>query len=217
VGFELSHLLVFTIPGAPVVDRLARAGLLTGTPNDHPGQGTANRRVFFANAYVEFLFPTDKDALASELVTPTGLGPRFRGGCPLGAALRGAAGESPSFPTWHYRPPYLPEGASILMASSSGVAQEPLIFVVPFGQRPDLLPSDRAQPLDHPAGPRSIRSILLAGPWPVPPSPALEALAAVPDITVRNQVDYHVQVVLTPGPGNTVLDLRPDAPMVVSW
>ena len=200
-----------------MVDRLAGAGFLTGTPSDHPGQGTANRRVFFANAYLEFLFPTDPDALASHLVAPTGIGPRFRGGCPLGAALRGVAGQSPSFPTWQYRPPYLPKGASILMATSSGVAQEPLIAVVPFGQRPDRWSPDRAQPLDHPAGVRLIRSVRWAGPWPVPPSPALEALAAVPDVTVATEGEYHVHVVLYPGPGNQFLDLRPDVPMLVSW
>lgn len=46
---ELDHILIFTGFGAPVVDRIVDAGFTEGTPNDHPGQGTANRRVFFAS------------------------------------------------------------------------------------------------------------------------------------------------------------------------
>ena len=78
MDLELDHLIVFTDPGAPVVDHLERAGFRAGTANDHPGQGTANRRVFFANAYMEFVFVTDPDALASPLVVPTGLEPGWR-------------------------------------------------------------------------------------------------------------------------------------------
>jgi hypothetical protein len=214
---ELDHVIVFTVPGAPVVDRLVEAGFAAGTPNNHPGQGTANRRVFFANAFLEFLFPTDREALASDLVAPTGLLPRFGDGCPLGAVLRTVHGQSPPFPTWDFRPPYLPDGVSIAMAASSNVSAEPLIAIIPFGRRPDGLPSERAQSLDHPAGPRSIRSARLAGPWPEPVSAALTALGAVPGVTVARQPDYDVRVFLEPGEGGHTLDLRPDAPILMSW
>ena len=219
VDLELDHLIVFTDPGAPVVDHLERAGFRAGTPNDHPGQGTANRRVFFDNAYMEFVFVTDPDALASPQpqVVPTGLGPRFEVGCALGVALRAITGHSPGFPSWQYRPPYLPAGASILMATSSNEIREPLIAVVPFGQRPDRYPSDRAQPLGHPAGPRSIRSLHLAGPWPVPTSPALTVLAAVPEVTVTDRSHYQVQVLLGPGREDHIVDLRPAVPMLLLW
>jgi hypothetical protein len=217
VNLELDHLIVFTDPAAPVVDRLEQAGFRAGSPNDHPGQGTANRRVYFANAYLEFIFVTDPNTLASPLVVPTGLGPRFEGGCPLGTMLRSVTGGSPGFPTWQYRPPYLPESTSILMATSSYEAREPLIAVISSGQRPDRYPPDRAQPLDHPAGPRSIRSVHLAGPWPVPTSPALTVLAAVPDFTVTGGTVYQAQVLLEPGRGDHVVDLRPEAPMLLSW
>jgi hypothetical protein len=173
--------------------------------------------VFFANAYVEFLFVTDRDALTSSLVLPTGLGPRFEGGCPMGVALRAVNGHSPCFPSWQYRPPYLPAGASILMATSSNEARELLIAVVPFGQRPDRYPSDRAQPLDHPAGPQSIRSLHLAGPWPLPTSQALTVIAAVPGVMVARGTVYEVKVLLEPGRGDHVVDLRPQAPMLLSW
>jgi hypothetical protein len=46
----LDHLFICTSSGAPEAERLAEFGLIEGTPNCHPGQGTANRRFFFHNA-----------------------------------------------------------------------------------------------------------------------------------------------------------------------
>jgi hypothetical protein len=106
---ELDHVLFFTSPGAPVVDRLVRAGFREGSRNTHPGQGTANRRLFFANAYLEFPFPVEHAELRSALVEPTGILARFEGGCPLGVALRSTVpGPHAPFPTWDFTPPYLP-------------------------------------------------------------------------------------------------------------
>jgi len=34
-------------------------GLTEGTRNDHPGQGTANRRFFFSNTALELLYVSD--------------------------------------------------------------------------------------------------------------------------------------------------------------
>ncbi len=44
---ELDHFFILTDPGAPQAELLTEIGLVEGTPNDHPGQGTANRRFFF--------------------------------------------------------------------------------------------------------------------------------------------------------------------------
>jgi hypothetical protein len=39
--------------GAPEAEALLRVGLREGAGNTHPGQGTACRRFFFENAYLE--------------------------------------------------------------------------------------------------------------------------------------------------------------------
>jgi transcriptional regulator with XRE-family HTH domain len=44
---EIDHLFVCTSPGAPEADPLLAMGFIEGAPNRHPGQGTANRRIFF--------------------------------------------------------------------------------------------------------------------------------------------------------------------------
>jgi hypothetical protein len=55
---ELHHLFVCAAPGAPEAEELVRFGLREGPPNQHPGQGTANRRFAFSNAMIEVLWVT---------------------------------------------------------------------------------------------------------------------------------------------------------------
>jgi hypothetical protein len=55
----LDHVIVFCSTGAPEADDLVRLGLREGLPNTHPGQGTANCRFFFQNAYLELLWVSD--------------------------------------------------------------------------------------------------------------------------------------------------------------
>lgn len=49
----IDHLFVCCAPGAPEADTLVGLGFHEGSGNTHPGQGTANRRFFFRNAYLE--------------------------------------------------------------------------------------------------------------------------------------------------------------------
>src|ERR1035441_10453791 len=51
---------VCTAPGAPAGDQLVWFGLREGPSNPHPGQGTANRRFFFANAVLELVWVCDR-------------------------------------------------------------------------------------------------------------------------------------------------------------
>ena len=52
---ELDHIFVWTTCGAPEADCLRDFGLVEGSANRHPGQGTACRRFFFHNAMIELL------------------------------------------------------------------------------------------------------------------------------------------------------------------
>jgi len=61
MGIELDHLFVCTAPGAPQAEDLVQFGLLEGPPNQHPGQGTANRRFSFKNAMIELLWVSDAE------------------------------------------------------------------------------------------------------------------------------------------------------------
>jgi len=50
MAIELDHLFICVSIRAPEADRLAAFGLTEGTPNTHPGQGTACRRFFLGKA-----------------------------------------------------------------------------------------------------------------------------------------------------------------------
>jgi hypothetical protein len=60
MAIEFDHLFVFTTVNAPEVDDILASGFTEGTSNLHPGQGTANRRIFFHNAMLEFLWIADE-------------------------------------------------------------------------------------------------------------------------------------------------------------
>jgi len=73
MGIELDHLFVCTAPGAPQAEDLVQFGLLEGPPNQHPGQGTANRRFSFKNAMIELLWVSDAEESQSEFTRGTQL------------------------------------------------------------------------------------------------------------------------------------------------
>ena len=76
---ELDHLFVMTAAGAPEADALAAHGFVEGAPNRHPGQGTANRRFFFGNAFLEFLWVEDEAEAQGDVVARTRLFDRWQG------------------------------------------------------------------------------------------------------------------------------------------
>jgi hypothetical protein len=59
MNLQLDHVFILVESGAQIVDRLLELGFQEGPSNTHPGQGTANRRVYFANGMVEFLWVRD--------------------------------------------------------------------------------------------------------------------------------------------------------------
>jgi hypothetical protein len=94
MAVELDHLFVFTSIGAPEVAPLLEWGLIEAQSNIHPGQGTDCRRVFFHNAYLEFLWVHDQQEAQSEIANPLHLVERWRyqhtGSSPFGLILRPA-------------------------------------------------------------------------------------------------------------------------------
>ena len=77
--FELDHLFLWARMGGLEADRLVAFGLTEGEPNTHLGQGTACRRFFFRNAYLEVLWVHDPIEAEAEAVRPAGLWARWCG------------------------------------------------------------------------------------------------------------------------------------------
>lgn len=170
--FELDHVFLAVSRGAPEIETLLAAGFAEGPPNTHPGQGTACRRIFFDNAYLELLWLEDEAEASAPSVERTGLARRLAclpGLSRLGLGLRSAGGEDSALPvrTGSYSPPYLPAGVSIEVAASSRKLHEPLLFFVP-GPRRGSRPGG-----PHPNGAERMTDVTLGLPGDGPASDEL--------------------------------------------
>ena len=221
---ELDHLFVATAVGAPEAARLIEFGLVEGAPNTHPGQGTANRRFFFADAFLELVWVADPAEAQSDLVRRTGLWERLsgrvEGASPFGVGLRpaGAQGGLIPIPTWEYRPPYLPDPLVIHIGENSDVAAEPLVFYIAFGRRADSDHSERRQPLEHPAGLRAITRVRISGPRNGAPSATLRAAeAACAALSFAVADEPLLEIGFDGETRSEMADFRADLPLVLRW
>jgi len=221
MSLAIDHVFVCTAVGAPEAERLAAAGFAEGAPNVHPGQGTACRRFFFGNAYLELLWVDDARAARDARTAATRLWDRWSGRsdgrtCPFGVAVRLPADAPLPFPAWPYRPRYLPPGVAIPVATNADALHEPMLFALPFGRRPDAVPAAERQPLVHAGGVGALTRVAIHGPAAAP-SAALAALVAA------GVVDHHpaARPALVLGfDGETAgraLDLGPALPLVLRW
>ena len=115
-------------------------GFTEGSGNTHPGQGTANRRFFFDNFMLEFLFVSDHEEVQSERTRRTRLWDRLERQdpevSPFGIIFKPSGGEAPAapFPTWPYTPAYLPPGLAMEVGEGTSL-YEPELFYLPFMNR----------------------------------------------------------------------------------
>jgi hypothetical protein len=211
MAFEFDHAFVFVEAGAPDADILAAAGLVEGAPNIHPGQGTQNRRFFFQNGMIEFLWVHSTEEARSVPIARTRLLERFRykltGACPFGIGLSRTKGEMKNSPfnTWPYRPPYLPGGVKIAVADVSQSPEKLFAFVVPGdGSRPKWY------------GDVSIRKVQVRYPaWDF--SDFGDHLGSDGLVSLSHGTDPFMQVSLNMEREAQRIDLRPSTPLVIEW
>ena len=220
---EFDHIFVWTSPGGEQEARaLTEFGLSEGTPNTHPGQGTACRRFFFRNAYLELLWITDPAEAQSATIQPTHLWERWnaRGAaCPFGLCFRPGAQDNGGipFPTWEYRPPYLPDSWSFHAGTNAGVLNEPVLFYLPFTRRPDSQSAPREQVMDHATGLRELARIELISPHVDGLSPAFEVLLDTGVVRRRDGAGHFVELGFDGESKGRVADFRPGLPIVFRW
>ena len=212
---ELDHILIFCARGAPEAAALIKHGLLEGSGRSHRGQGTANRCFSFANAYLELLWVENATEAQNEQTLPTQLWDRWRhrsdGGCPFGFAFRPGSDPTsvPPFPTWSYRPSYLPPDLSIEIGRDLQ-ATEPLLFHLPFARNRRPPPSE---PTNHPAQISELTALRLSLPTNTPPSPGMRSLVPAGLIHTVRPCEYLLEIQFA-GNRTEDLDLRPVLPVV---
>jgi len=212
---ELDHVFVCCDVGAPEAALLAERGLREGSSNTHPGQGTANRRFSFANAYLELLWVSDPAEAQTAAVLPTGLwehwSRRASGACPFGLVFRprpDSVAEAP-FPTWSYGPAYLPSGFSIEVGRDTALS-EPQLFYLPFARRRD---HSGREPTAHAAGIDRITRVSVSTPSEHEPSQTLALALAAGLFAIRRGPAYLLELGFD-GKGTAPIDLRPDLPLL---
>jgi len=216
MSIELDHVFAMCAIGAPEAEALVRAGIREGSPNTHPGQGTACRRFFFEGAYLELLWVEDEKEARNARTRPTRLWERWVGrdaGCsPFGIVLRPEGAAGPPFPTWAYHPAYLPPELAIDIAVGSPLA-EPESFFLGFAGGAGRGP---AQPTDHELPLGRVRSLRVDMPSAVPLSPAARALERLQIASFTAPRPSFLQIVFE-GEGRTLLDLRPQLPLALRF
>jgi hypothetical protein len=216
------HVIVFTAEQAPEGASLLDAGLVEGSPNVHPGQGTANRRFFFESGFLELLWVHDEREARSSLVAPTKLWDRWagrgRGANPFGICFSSAEGvESLPFQTWAYRPEYLSDGRCMFFPVDQPLS-EPEIFVLSWPQDQS---SANMQPTRHPLGLREMRTVSIGLPVPAAISGALRAMSDAGIVGVHHSAEPELviefsslvnQQVGVPALGLTIVGRQPSSP-----
>ncbi|WP_317205894.1 VOC family protein [Janthinobacterium sp.] len=214
---EIDHIFIRVKRGAPEAKALRQFGLTEGSPNTHTGQGTANRRFFFDNAFIELLWLEDAEAASSELTRPTLLLERLTPGAdevsPFGVCFRPSAQEAKSapFPSWQYRPVYLPPGLAVDVASAP--PSEPMWFFLAFGSRPDAAPALKRQPLQAAAGLGAISALRIVAPH----TGDSAGVAAMAGIALEEGAEHLLEISFDDAASGRSYDFRPRLPLVFKW
>ncbi len=211
--FELDHLFVCTDVGAPRAEMLIQYGFTEGPSNQHPGQGTANRRFFFSNAMVELIWVNDAAEAQSPNSRRTLLWERWRDRekvSPFGICMRPTGDqEAPSpFPGWEYRPAYLPDPMSMRIGEA-GVL-EPMWVYLGFMRRSH----HEQHQVEHRNGAHEITALTLTTPFALR-SPASRIVIESGVLTARYGAESLLEIEFDHGHQKSSMDLRPHLPLIL--
>ena len=168
---ELDHVFIFTQEHERLASSLQEFGLIEGTANVHSGQGTACRRFFFHNAYLELVWVVNEEEIKSAAIAKAKLWERSQYHltkyCPFGLCFRTTNRLSNSITllfddAWRYYSNFLLEGQFANIASNEDFPAEPMLFEMPFfAVAPKDYPLEKQQPLDHKKGFKEITQVSL--------------------------------------------------------
>jgi len=225
---ELDHIFIFTHQAEQVADTLKTFGLSEGTANVHAGQGTACRRFYFQNAYLELAWVTDEKEIKTPVIERTKLWERsqyeFTKYCPFGLCFRTEQPSSHSISLyfedgWRYHSEYLPQGQYANIASNENFPAEPMLFEMPFfGIAPKDYPLEKQQPLAHAKGYRELTKVTLTLPAPVNNlSPALKKVLNESRVHLSEGETYLVTLEFDAGKQGDLQDFTARIPLIITW
>jgi hypothetical protein len=207
------HFFILTSPGTPAAQRLIDIGLIEGSSNRHPGQGTANRRFFLANSTLELLYVSDVHESDHGPAAKLGFNQRLRdnNASPFGLIVRSDpdSGLSP-FPGWRYYPQYFTDDQCFHVGENASQLQEPLCICMPVNLPRSARPATAENADWH------LTELRIDIPLPAA-SLALQTVAKCAPISLRLDRPHHLELVFNKAQQGQQCDLRPDLPMTVRW
>ena len=216
----VDHVFICTSIGAPGAERLRQFGLVEGSPNRHPGQGTACRRFFFRNTMLELIWVHDAVEVQSDQTRRTMLWERWseagRATSPFGIILRPPpeTREECPFPSWEYRPASMPD---LRLHIAEGVGpKEPMWCYMETARPPADAPPERRQPLEHPSGLREITGVRIVSPW-LEETTITHAMTRAGVISSKTAREHLLELQFDGGLHGKRMDFRPDLPLVFTW
>lgn len=209
----LDHFFILTAPGAPGADLVSSIGLIEGTANHHPGQGSSNRRFFLANSCLEFLYLRDADEAEN------GPGKRLRfaerltdaKASPFGLIVK-QVNESidTPFPGWQYCPDYFRADQCFQVGENSDLLQEPLCICMPANlPRPENSPP--------PENPDWFLTGLRISVPVTQASPPLASIAKCRGISLSLDEPHLLELEFNQAQAGRLQDLQPALPLIIRW
>ena len=210
---QLDHIFVLASPGAPEADALCELGLVEGAPNQHPGQGTSNRRFFLANTTLEFLFIQN----VAEAMNGAGRNLKLleraidTNASAVGLVTRWFGDQSsPDYPFWEYYPDYFADPMCFYVGKNSDNFEEPLCICMPT-----------ALPLPiNPPAPNNSDWSLSEAEICIPAIFASETLSRYSEcdkVTLVLGEEHRLKLVFNRAEKANKLSLLPDLPLIIEW
>ena len=210
---ELDHFLILTGPGAPLAELVCDIGLTEGPRNDHPGQGTANRRFFFSNSALELLYVRDANEAANGRGSRMCIVERANNtdASPFGLIVK-ETGEPTNvpFPGWRYCPEYFRTDQCFHVGENSGLLEEPLCICMP--RNAPLLDAQLKL-----VNPQMVVTELRISVPVIRPSATLEAVADCDRIALRLNEPHRMEIVFNDAEEGKSIDMTPELPLVIRW
>jgi len=213
MAIALDHFLIITSHGAPEADLLANIGLVEGTSNDHPGQGTANRRFFFSNWGLELGYIRD----AEEALNGKASGLRIveraadHNASPFGLIVHRTTDDTDDpFPGWHYYPEYFSADKYFVVGENADIIEEPLCICMPI-----MAPERPVQPPQAESF-ANVTELIVSVPVEKP-SNVLQSISECDGVSLRTGEPHCMEIVFKDGVEGHSKDLNPDLPLVIRW
>jgi len=214
MAISLDHVFIITNPMAVEAEHLLAIGLVEGSSNVHPGQGTSNRRFFLEGFTIELLYISDEDEAANGAGKRLGILSRYRDteASPFGIVVRTTDKDAPpDFPSWQYTPDYFDGKMCFYVGDNSDHTMEPLCICMP----PSLPKPKR---VEEKYANTDWKLTALEIDVPVKhPSKALEHFAEMDLVQVNFGKPHRMTMTFNHCSAGRSVDLSPTLPLVLEW